>query len=396
MTTPRVPPPAPADSLSAEALLDALPYGILVLDAERNVVRTSAPARELLPLLQTDSTRTCADLFSCRAPGGPCESGCFTERASRRGRPTSEIRIDAAGGTSPGALWVTAAPLADGRGTVLHLRAGARGDRRRRSEERWQAAPQLRISALGRTRVEAVTDSLESDWLSQKPGQILKYLVCERGRIVMVDEIAEAIWPDRGPRAVANTRYAIHRLRTKLEPRRAAHDPATFVIARAGGYELDGDRIWIDVDEFEQEVELGRAAMARLAGNVAAQHLERAMKLYRGPFMSDEPYGDWAADERNRLAGLAIYALRILIAIARERGDGVAAIEHLQRLAELEPLDIAVHHEFVQALLAEGRLSEAKRRYDTFAHRLRRELGADPGFDLRTLGARATAPDRSG
>ena len=386
---------ATAGGPTAEELLDALPYGVVVLDARQAVVRTTAAARELLPRLRTAASSTCADLFSCRAPGGPCESGCFVERATRFGGPASEIRIDAAGGTSPGALWVTAAPLASGRGTVLHLRAGSRGDRRRRSEVRWQPEPRLRILAFGRTRVESSEDSLESDWLTQKPGQVLKYLVCERGRVVMVDEIAEAIWPDRGPRAVSNTRYAIHRLRTKLEPRRDAHDPATFVIARGGGYELDSERIWIDVEEFEREVELGRAAMTRLAASVAGEHLQRAMELYRGSFMSDEPYGHWAADERNRLSGMAIYALRVLTAIARERSDGAAAAEHLQRLAELEPLDSHVHRELVQTLLAEGRWSEAKRRYDTFVYRLRRELGVEPGFDLRTLGARTTAADEA-
>lgn len=373
------------DMISADELLDALPYGIIVLSDDRKVVHATAPAREYLPGDALPSSHSCSDLFSCQSPGGPCESGCLVTRAKRSSSPAPEMRVDTAGGTSPGALWITVSLLPERGVTILHLRPGWRGDRRRRWVERWSSEPQLRIRTLGRTHVEARDDSLESDWLSQKPGHVLKYLVCERERVVMVDEIGETIWPNSGRRAISNTRYAIHRLRMKLEPRRAAHDPATFVVARDGGYALDRKRLWIDVDEFEQEVELGRTALGRLDPAAADQHLRRAMEIYRGPFMADEPYAHWVSDERNRLAGMAIYALRILTALARERGDASSAIEHLKRLAELEPLDSGAHRELVQALLAGGLRSEAKRRYDSFAHRLWRELGEEPGFDIRSL-----------
>jgi len=115
------------------------------------------------------------------------------------------------------------------------------------------------------------------------------------------------------------------------------------------------------------------------------------MALYRGPFIADEPYAHWAIDERNRLAGMAISALMLLTALARERGDGADAVRHLQRLAELEPLDVAVHRELVQALLGEGQHGDAKRRFDAFAYRLRRELGQEPNFDLRTIGEQVAA-----
>lgn len=379
--------PMPIDSapLLDSELLDALPYGVVAFTRDGLVLRINAAARDLVPDLAPGALRTCHDLLSCQMPGAPCERGCLVARAAESPQALPEIRIDAAGGTVPGAVWVTASPLPDGSGAILHLRPGWRGDRRRRSEGRWQSEPPLRIRVLGRTTVEALNDTLEADWISQRPGQILKFLVCERDRVAMVDEVAEAIWPDGDHGAVSNTRYAIHRLRMKLEPRRDAHDPATFVLSRGGGYALDRERIWVDADDFEREVELGRAAMQRLAADAAAVHLERAMELYRGPFMADEPYAHWAADERNRLEGMAIYALRILTALARERDDGASAIRHLQQLCELEPLDSAVHREFVQALLREGRRSEAKRRYETFAHRLQRELGEDPGFDLRSV-----------
>lgn len=373
------------DVPEAAELLDALPYGVLAVSADGVILRANAGARKLVPGVATPAIPTCRDLFSCRAAGGPCERGCFVERAAGAAKVSAEIRIDTAGGISPGALWVTGVPLPAGHGAMLHLRPGWRGDRRRRSERRWQTEPALKIRALGRTQVEALDDSLDTEWLSQRPGQVLKYLVCERTRVVLVDEIAEAIWPRAEGAAVASARYAIHRLRLKLEPRRSAHEAPAFVISRGSGYVLDRDRVWIDVDDFERAISEGQAAMTRLDAAFATRHLERAMSLYAGPLLADEPYAHWADDERNRLSYMASSALRVLTTLARERNDNADALRHLQRAVELDPLDNALHRELIQTLLADGRRSEAKRRYENFARRLQRDLGERPDFDLRSL-----------
>jgi DNA-binding SARP family transcriptional activator len=282
---------------------------------------------------------------------------------------------------------VTFAPLREPAGVILHLRPGHAGDRRRRSEPHWLFGPELQIRAFGRTLVAARGDVLNGDWLGQRPGQVLKYLVTVRNRVAMADEIAEAIWPGSGQRSLSNTRHVIHRLRDKLEPRRAPHAASSFVIAVAGGYALDNQSVWIDVNEFERSVQEGSSAMNRLDQGAATRHLEHAIGLYRGDFLADEPYADWAYDERTRLESLATYALRILTVLAHERGDSAAAIRHLARLAELEPYDAGVYRELITALLYHGHRSEAKRRYTGFARRLRREFGEEPGFDLKTLRA---------
>jgi DNA-binding SARP family transcriptional activator len=210
----------------------------------------------------------------------------------------------------------------------------------------------------------------------------------------MADEIAESIWPGSGHGSLSNTRHVIHRLREKLEPHRRPHAKSSFVLAIGGGYALDLQSVWVDVEEFERSVQEGSDAMDRLDHVAATRHFEHAIDLYRGDFLADEPYADWAYDERTRLATKATYALRVLTVLAHERTDWIAAIRHLERLSELEPYDSGVCRELITALLYRGHHSEAKRRYTGFARRLRREFGEEPAFDLKSL--RAPAGRRSG
>jgi DNA-binding SARP family transcriptional activator len=383
-----VPPLAKDRTWTAEEVLEALPHGVVIVESGGDLVHANPAAKKLVAGLGGSEVRRCSDLFCCRAADGPCARTCLVERAAGSDVAAPEVRIDTPGGHTPGALWVTAAPVPDSAGTlaILHLRPGERGDRRKRSDVRWLTGPDLRIWAFGPTHVEALNDSLDGQWLRQRPGQVLKYLLCNRSNVVLVDEIADSIWPGSGRQTVSNARYVIHQLREKLEPRRPAHDSPAFVLAQSGGYTLNRERVWIDVDEFESAVDEGRAAMARMDSAAARRAFDYAIDLYRrGDFLADDPYAEWAVDERHRLAGLASYALRVAIALAHERDDSVAAVTHLDRLAELEPFDSGVHRELIAALLGDGLRTEAKRRYDRFAERVLREFGEPPEFDLSSL-----------
>src|SRR5207247_9964015 len=82
------------------------------------------------------------------------------------------------------------------------------------------AQPVLWLYLLGRTRVELDHVAVGWDWHERRPGQILKYLACERTRIVPADEIAESIWPNADARTLSTVRYFVHALRNYLEPER--------------------------------------------------------------------------------------------------------------------------------------------------------------------------------
>ena len=362
-------------------MFESFPYGIAV---SRRTGAIIAWNRALETIVNRDgrlSGSTCCELFGCRRPGGPLQDLCLTQAAARAGAKLPELRLNVP--ELGGALWVTAAPLyKDGSRVVFQVRP-ARGVPAADAADPQVRPPSLRIYTLGPLKVEAPAGVLSGEWLEQRTGQLLKFLACERHRVVATDEIAEAVWP-RPRQATGNTvRYFVHELRNKLEPERARHARSSFVQARRGGYALNEESVWIDVDEFEARVNSGLAAHALGETATAIDHLEQALSLYRGDFLADERYVDWAMYERERLRELAEKPLSLLGDLRAD--DPGAAASYLERLAAMEPFDQDIQRKLLTAWMRQGRRSRAMRHYRAFQHRLLRAFGEQPEFSLVDL-----------
>ena len=369
------------------AVYEFFPSGIIVVDASGRVQGTNIRAKRMLgAALDRDKLR-CCDLFDCRRPGTPLAEHCITELAMSRPDPLPEVRVDiAARGGSVGSVWITAAPFGGAETAVIfQLRPGVVGDRRRRTEPHWMGGPRLRVFALGRTRVESGEGTLAGEWLGHRPGHVLKYLLCHRERIVPAEELIEVFWSKAGRGGATNVRQAVHTLRDRLEPGRTRHEASAFVAARSGGYELERSALWIDADDFEDSVREGLAGLSRGERETAEAGLTRAVALYRGDFLAEEPYAEWAFAERDRMRDLAGQALRGLAEVKRAVDDLEGATEQLHRLAELEPLDMDVQRELLGLLLRRGRHAEAHRRHEIVRRRYKRAFGEEPPFVLADI-----------
>jgi len=376
-------------------VFEAFPYGILVVDRDRTILAANPAAVAILGDAASAEGRpgSSCELLGCRRPG-PLEHVCLTEMAAEDGRALPEIRLDLPPAAPVRAAWVTAAPLdADGSRVLVELRPGDLRDRRRRTEPHWTTGARLRIYTFGGTRVESSEGSIGGRWLEQRPGQLFKYLLAERHRVVRREEIAETIWPGADRRILGSVRHFVHALRARLEPQRAPRESSSFILNVQGGYAIDRRHVYIDADDFEDQVRAGLDHLATGRVMLARERLESALTLYTGDFLADEPYADWAMVQRDALRRLAADALRALTAIARRSGDLDTAGQHLERLGELEPFDIDVHREIIGLCLARGRRSEALRRYAALRVRILRTFGEEVDFSLSDLRGAEEAAD---
>ena len=252
--------------------------------------------------------------------------------------------------------------------------------------------PDVHVLALGPLSVRIGDRHVDGDWLQQRPGQTFRYLLAFRGGTARSEAIADALWPDRGPAAVANVRYCIYKLREQLDD--GGGSAHSLILRCAGGYRLDPERLTVDVDRFESKVAEGLAAQRAQRPHAADAALAQALELYRDDFLSDDPYADWAFSEREYLRGLAAKALgaRAQIAMAEDRLE--AASTCLLRLAQLEPFDSQVHQLLIGVCLRRGRRTEALRHYSALRVRLERAFGEKPDFDLARVASGIAATSR--
>jgi DNA-binding SARP family transcriptional activator len=388
---------APVDKdLFSPLDLERFLYGLVLVESNGKVLYVNGKARQLLvhriPASSSTSGLRCCDLICGRL--GPLLGGtCVSAQAAASPEHLPEVRMDIEHDRSPRAAWVSAGWWGTTNDRVLfHLRPGRPGDRRRRASPDWHAGadrkrPALQISVLRPFLIEGVNGPIGGRWVEQRPGQLLKFLVSQRGRAVPGDQIAEAIWPEAQAGTARNRlRFYVHSLRERLEPDRAHRSPAKFLIARAGGYQLDTSEIWIDADEFEREVLAGLAAHNHGLREEAERHLVKGLALYHSSFLAEDPFEEWALEERERLQSLAARALRVRIEIAVDGGDLEGLAADVRLLAELEPFDADVQKLVIEVCLRRGRRSEAYRRYGAFRKRMLSHFGEEPDFDLVGLG----------
>ena len=193
------------------------------------------------------------------------------------------------------------------------------------------------------------------------------------------------LWPSAGSQGLTSLRQAVHGLRDRLEPDREKHSPSRFVLGRPSAYELDMANTVVDADEFDREATGALLTLERSGGAAADAQLARAAQLYRGEFLAEEPYADWVLRERGRLQGLATCVLRALADAHLSTGQLSAATSVLQRLTDVDPLDLEAQRDLIAALIRLGRHGEAARRFDLVRRQFQRTFGCEPGFALADL-----------
>jgi DNA-binding SARP family transcriptional activator len=361
-------------------VFDALPTAILVVSETRRIV-TWNPALTSLLDDRLEHASTCCDVIGCGTPESALEHTCVTDLALAHSPGASEYVIELPSGGNAVAVSPRVIPGVREKTVLLQIRPLA---------ERAAASPvqvpdpaaAITIRTLGETVVDTAEGNVRGGWLDQRTGRLLKYLVASRSGAVHADTIAEALWPRARADSTNTVRHYVHALREKLEPERGRYARSAFVVARNGGYQLNLERVEIDADEFERKAQAGLSALQGGKRERGLELLEAAMDLYRGEFLVDERYEDWAIAERERLLDLAGQALR---ALASGLADPAHAAVYLERLAEMEPLDADVQRELIRAWLRQGRRTRAMRRYRTLQSRLMREFGESVTFDLSEL-----------
>ena len=204
---------------------------------------------------------------------------------------------------------------------------------------------------------------------------LLGYLLLHRETPQLRQHLAFTFWPDSSEaQARNNLRQILHELRHSLPDA----DRFLFADTRTAGWR--GDACFeLDVAAFEAAV--AEASASRGTADERAA-LEQAVALYRGELLPG-CYDAWVEGDRERLRRLHRRALARLAELLEGAREYPAAIGHLERLVHDEPTDEEACRQLMRVLALAGDRPGALRAYRDHTAVLRRELGVEPGAELR-------------
>jgi DNA-binding SARP family transcriptional activator len=206
---------------------------------------------------------------------------------------------------------------------------------------------------------------------SRKARTLLALLASERGRLVPLDRVTEALWPTTAPTdPAANVATLVSRARRLLG--------GGVLTGNGAAYGVVPESCTVDVEEAR---DLGDEAKARLAAGepaLAAVAARRALHLLGAPpALADEPDVDWVIRVRRRIDELRRETGHVLAAAVASTDPREAAAVAAEA-AELDPYDERAVRDLMRAQVLQGSKAAALATYGALVARLREELGVDP------------------
>jgi len=208
--------------------------------------------------------------------------------------------------------------------------------------------------------------------------------------VVPADQLVETVWDDRPPRSAATTlRNYVMRLRKGLG--RAGERIET----RAGGYLITVGPGEFDADRLVALRDLGVDALRQGAFERATGLLDEALGLWRGPALVDVPSDSVRRVEADRLAEARLDILESKLDSELHLGHHAALFAELRTLTATHPERERFWVQLMTALYRSGRQSEALAVYQQVRQILTKEIGVEPGTELRAVHQRILSADPS-
>ena len=244
------------------------------------------------------------------------------------------------------------------------------------------------IKCLGNMIVSVNGDS--SAWeakRSTKAGMLLKILLTRPNTFIHVDQLIDSLWGKKAPvDAEGAIRTNIHHIRSFLEQNRTHDDPYEIIQRREGvGYGIfSSDACWIDVVSFEDAVSQARELYDTRSLEESVGCYERAFKLYKGEFLEDDEYEDWALDRRSQLESQYIEVCEILSVERGRHENHYEAISYAERAIAIAPGNERLSRQLMSSYCATGGREKAIATYTSLAAFLK-DISANPETETEML-----------
>ncbi|PJE94892.1 transcriptional regulator [Streptomyces carminius] len=212
---------------------------------------------------------------------------------------------------------------------------------------------------------------------------LLTTLLLHAGRVVPVESLTQAVWPDGQPNsALANIRTYVYELRRQLQLFDDTEDRLT---SHPGGYRLTVGAGELDLFNFRALITAGHRVMRHGDHHGAAECFGRAVRIWRGRPAEGLEFGQSVAAMLACLEEEHWSATSAWIDAQLALGRHEQVIPMLRETAARRPLCEHTWAQLMTALGSAGRTAEALAAYQQARRVLVDEIAVEPGAELRRL-----------
>jgi len=235
----------------------------------------------------------------------------------------------------------------------------------------------IQIFTLG--RFELIIDGTPFKFpkkAQKKPLDMLKVLISfGEGQEVGKPQLSDILWPEAdGDRAQRSFDTTLHRLRQLL-----GHDKA--INLGEGRLSLDLRYCWVDSMAFERILKQAENYDKKEVGNCVIQSLEKAVVLYKGPFLAEDAVEPWTISYKERLRSKFLRAIEKLGTYLEEEDEWSRAVDCFQKAIDVEDMAEIFYQRLMICLKHLGRRTDALAVYQRYEKTLAAILGLEPTFE---------------
>jgi DNA-binding SARP family transcriptional activator len=245
----------------------------------------------------------------------------------------------------------------------------------------------LEICTLGRFLVKS-GDRLISEQSnrSYRVWDLFKYLITHRDRGILPEVILENLWPGQefsDPKRALRT--PIYRLRRLLEPAGCHNGNNNFISFSQGCYKWDAKAEFsLDAQEFEELCRRGQM-LAENNPTAAIEAFQKAVSLYKGDYLPECLYHEWALPVRNYYRRLFLQSSLDLCRLLKNTDRNSEIIKVCETVFHIEPFEEEFHLRFLEAQITMAKIKEARSHYEYVTSLFYRELGIKPSPAMRDI-----------
>ena len=245
---------------------------------------------------------------------------------------------------------------------------------------------QLQVFSLGRFEVYYGKDKLfDETGRYQKLIDLFMFFISHRGKPFYPETILDTLWPEKeysDPRNVMKN--MVYRLKHELEDA-GLPEAKSYISFVQGGYMWNSNvPCWIDADAFKALCEsAGRMVEKDPFG--AIETYREALQIYQGHYLPGIRDDLWVLPIRQSYRQLFLRSISKLMNLQKEYHLFTQMALDCEAFLEIECFDEDLHLFYLEALLGEGKTTQALSHYKYITSLKYNELGAKPSTAMQQV-----------